>query len=171
MYQQKIVQFSALSVGCSLAIGTAIAMSQTLPAISQTAPATQANCIPLRVVDGNGSTTTRKSISSPGVLPGVNNNWNTDFAVPTGRRFTSYIATITPENAAEYDVTINLKYSNNTSTEVFDGDNLALGRFVPYQLKISTPPEVTRQPYQVNLNIRGTLGNTYQARVFACQAR
>ncbi|MBE9010985.1 hypothetical protein IQ250_12285, partial [Pseudanabaenaceae cyanobacterium LEGE 13415] len=48
---------------------------------------------------------------------------------------------------------------------------LALGRFVPYQLKISTPPEVTRQPYQVNLNIRGTLGNTYQARVSACQAQ
>ncbi|NJK54237.1 MAG: hypothetical protein HC936_18310 [Leptolyngbyaceae cyanobacterium SU_3_3] len=89
MRTQQRLGISILTTS-SLILGTAIAFSQSSPATAQ-------SCIPLRVVEGQGETVTRKRISSPGVVPGVVNNWNTDFAVPTGRRFTSYVATITPE--------------------------------------------------------------------------
>jgi hypothetical protein len=173
MYKQKAVRVSATSLSSSFVIGTAVTIASTIGiALNTTLPATaQQACVPLRAVEGNGETTVRKRISSPGVVPGVNNNWNTDFAVPTGRRFTSYIATITPENAAAYNVGVNLKYNNNTSREVYRQDRIELSRNVPYQIRANTPPGTTRQPYQVNLNVSGTFGNTYQARVFACQTR
>lgn len=162
MLKQKLMGISSIVFGC----GTAVALSIPL---SITSPATAQSCTPLRVVDGQGSTYVRKRISTPGLLPGVNNNWNTDFAVPTGRRFRSYIAVITPENAAGYNVAMNLKYNNNTSRQIYNRNGISLRRDVPYEVRANTPVGYTRQPYQVNLTISGTVGNTYQARVLACQ--
>ena len=161
MNSHTLHKLSSILISGSFAMGIAILWNANSPASAQT-------CVPLRVVDGKGATSVRKRISQPGIAPGVNNNWNTDFAVPAGRRFTSYIATITPENNAGYNVALNLKYSDNTAQEVYKQDRINLRRNVPYRFSAFTPAG-TRQPYQVNLTVSGTFGNTYQARVAACQ--
>lgn len=125
-------------------------------------------CIPLRVVGSQTETIARKRIELRLVNAG---NANVDFAVPTGYRFSRYIATLTPENEAGYKVSVNLKFNDDTSKLVYGEKDLPLKRDVPYQLSIPTPPGLTRQPYQVNLHITGANGNVYRAKVSACYNR
>lgn len=125
-------------------------------------------CIPLRVVGSQTETIARKRIESTIRNAG---NANTDFAVPTGYRFSRYIGTLTPENEAGYKVSVNLKFNDDTSKLVYGEKDLALKRNVPYQLSIPTPPGLTRQPYQINLHITGVNGNVYRARFSACYTK
>lgn len=162
MSLRSLFRFPGILLGGSLIASATVPLSIHLPATAQ-------SCVPLRVVQGNGETLVKKRISQPGAFPLTNSNWNTDFAVPTGTRFTYYVATVTPENAAPYNVAVNLKYNNNTSSEVYKQDGINLRRNVPYQFRAATPAGVSRQPYQVNLTVSGTYGNTYRARVSACQ--
>jgi hypothetical protein len=123
-------------------------------------------CSPLKVIGGQG-TQAQKTISPPGT-PVSRNNWNTDFAVPSGIRFTRYIATVIPGSTAEYNVQVYLKYSNNTDDKIYDQD-IALTQNKP--LRVSGAPRADSSPYQVNVRIGGIdkVGRSYIASVVACR--
>ncbi len=118
------------------------------------------NCRYLKEVATN-QTHIRKSINSI-----IGNNFDTDFAVPTGIRFKSYRATMVPENDGTYGITVNLKYSDNSVSTALRRD-IALRNRNPYTLTFKSP--TARQPYQINLNINGNNRNTYTISVAACQ--
>jgi hypothetical protein len=131
-------------------------------------------CIPLRVLGGEGALQ-RKEVSVPSVpfIPFVpfvriNNNWNTDFAVPGGRVFDYYIATITPEGNVTYGMEMHLKYSNKTADKFFDRtENLREGQ----QFKIVASSRPNNAPYEVNVLVGGVdnaLGTHYTLLVEAC---
>lgn len=147
-----------------------ITLSASLPAIllSMSAPSVsaQGRCTPLKVVGGSG-VEVRKKISQPISVPGVNTNYNTDFIVPDGADYSSYVATITAENAAHYSISMYLKYNNNTSREVYNSKDVYLALNKPFRIK-GTVASGSKEPYQVNLLIRGDLNNTYRASVSGC---
>jgi hypothetical protein len=123
-------------------------------------------CVPLKVIGGNG-TKVKKTVSPLSTLV-TNNNWNTDFAVPGGRSFNRYVATIVPENNANYDVKLNLKYSDNTSNESDRQDNIAVKARQP--LRLEGIPRSQSEPFQVNVFVGGNsaTGNTYTLSVSGC---
>jgi hypothetical protein len=123
-------------------------------------------CVSFKPLEGS-QYEVRKTISSPGVTPGVRNNWDTDFIVPGGTRFIRYITTITSELPANYNVIINFRHSNNTSEQVFRRDGLSLVGGIPFQIVIE-PPASGRQPFQINTNISGRQGTTYRVSVSGC---
>ena len=123
-------------------------------------------CIPFQPLGGTGYEV-RKSVSSTGVTPGVRNNWDTDFVVPPGTRFVRYIATITSETPENYNIIINFRFADLTSQQVFRRDGARLVGGVPFQI-IGEPSSVSRQPIQINTNIRGRQGATYRVSVSGC---
>lgn len=124
-------------------------------------------CTPLKVIGGQG-TQAKKTVSPPGT-PVSRNNWNTDFAVPSGIRFTRYVATIVPGSTAEYNVSVYLKYSNNTDDKIYDQGSIKLTQNQP--LTVSGAPRADSSPYQVNVRIGNieTVGRSYTASVVACR--
>uniref|UniRef100_A0A832H2S9 Uncharacterized protein n=1 Tax=Oscillatoriales cyanobacterium SpSt-402 TaxID=2282168 RepID=A0A832H2S9_9CYAN len=123
-------------------------------------------CQPFQPLGGSGFEV-RKSVSSTGVTPGVRNNWDTDFVVPPGTRFTRYIATITSETPENYNIIINFRYANQTARQVFRRDGVRLVGGVPFQI-IGDPPPGANQPVQINTNISGRQGATYRVSVSGC---
>lgn len=126
----------------------------------------QPKCTPLAVIGGTG-TSVSKSVSG-GVITG--NNYNTDFAVPSGSNFKSFIATIRSDSTRRADMPVEmfLKYSDGTDGRVFQG-NVPLE---PNQAKqISGTPRVGQQPFQVNLKVGsvGTTGFSYTLYVVGCK--
>ena len=123
-------------------------------------------CTPLKVIGAVG-TKVKKTVSPISTLV-TNNNWNTDFAVPGGRSFNRYVATIMPENNANYDVKLNLKYSDKSSGEVYKQDNVAVKAGVP--LNMSGAPRSQSEPFEVNVFVGGisAIGNTYSVSVAGC---
>lgn len=109
----------------------------------------------------------RKSVSSTGVTPGVRNNWDTDFVVPPGTRFTRYIATITSETPENYNIIFNFRFADNTARQVFRRDGVRLVGGVPFQI-IGEPPTGSQQPIQINTNISSRQGATYRVSVSGC---
>jgi hypothetical protein len=136
-------------------------VSGILPVSAQTT-----TCTPLKVVGGQG-TEVKKSVSPPGTLA-TRNNWNTDFAVPGGTTFQKFTAIIVPQDSGKYDITVNLKYSNKTSTEVYKKNSVELTKGQP--LKISGSPSSNNQPYQVAVQVGGVrkVGKTYSVSVVGC---
>lgn len=132
------------------------------------APTVQASetCIAFRPM-GSSSYEVRKTVSSTGVTPGVRNNWDTDFIVPPGTRFTRYIATITSETPETYNIIVNFKFANQTARQVFRRDGVRLVGGVPFQI-IGDPPAGSNQPVQINLNVSGRQGATYRLSVSGC---
>jgi hypothetical protein len=133
-----------------------------------TSAAQAESCIPLDVVNGQG-TEVQKKVSPPGSpLPaGQNfrNNWNTDFAV--NNRTRRYVARIVAINGGKYRVAIHFKYPNNTSDKVYEQTlTLADGKAIA----ISRTPRTNQTPYQINLFVGGVAGfkNAYRASVSAC---
>lgn len=129
-------------------------------------PAQAQTCTALRTVDGPG-TQVQKKVSPPpaGV---TRSNWNTDFAVPSGVRYSRYVATIVPQNQAEYQVQLNLKYADDSSSKVYDrAVSLPRGR----AFTIAGAPRVDANPYQVNVVVGGirAVGNTYTVSVAGCR--
>lgn len=118
------------------------------------------NCQYLKEVATN-QTHIRKSIDSI-----IGKNFDTDFAVPPGMKFTSYKASMVPENEGTYGITVNLKYADNSVSSAFRKD-VALKNRVPYSLDFKSP--TAKQPYQINLNINGNNKNTYTIAVMACR--
>lgn len=125
------------------------------------------NCQLLKEIK-SGQTSVRKEIQNPANLDVkvFENNWNTDFAVPTATKFRSYTATLIPENEAVYDVSINLKYNNDTTVTVHD-QKTAMNRGKTYTFPFESPNN--RQPYQVNFRVKGDNNNAYRLSVMACR--
>jgi hypothetical protein len=156
-------------IGISLAVGL---LGTTLVSIPWLARAeklgqTSNNCQSLKEIK-SGDTTVRKVIQNPLDLDfkAFENNWNTDFAVPTATKFQTFTASLTPENEAVYDVAVNLKYNDDTTITVHD-KKTAMQRGKKYTFPFESPNN--RQPYQVNLKVKGDNNNAYTIAVAACR--
>lgn len=155
--------YRAATFGCrSLAVPVVATLPQT--------------CVPLTVVGGRtGQTQINKKVTGP-TLPGpfglrfTRSNWNTDWLVPSPERFERFIATITPEDgkAESFNVRLHLKYSDETSDELFNTKHYDIG--AGQSLEIAAIPRPGRQPYQVNLYVGGLshTGDRYSATVRGC---
>lgn len=130
-------------------------------------PANAEVCTRLGVVEGKGTVTIQKKVSVPGT-PTSRSNWNTDFAVPGGTRFTRYVATIVPINGGKYKLQMNLKYSNKTADKVYDKTVEVRDR---QTITMSGSPRLNASPYQVNISVGGVeaVGNSYTASVSGCR--
>jgi hypothetical protein len=144
---------------------TALLFSVQLPTQAET-------CTPLSLVGGQGSEVT-KIVSGP-TIPGPfgikvkRNNWNTDWAVPGGRKFQRFVATIVSENGGSFDIRMFLKYSDQTAEEFFNQNGKRLEPGTP--LKIEATPRPEDNPFQVNVFVNGlpAIGQTYRASVVGC---
>ncbi|AFY74073.1 hypothetical protein Syn7502_02051 [Synechococcus sp. PCC 7502] len=145
---------------------TVLGLTGLLLGLSFALPIQAETCSALKVIGANG-TKVQKTVSPISTLV-TNNNWNTDFAVTGGRSFNRYVATIIPENNANYDVKLNLKYSDNSSTEVDKRDNVAVK--VRQPLRLEGIPRSQGEPFQVNVFVGGinAIGNTYTVSVAGC---
>lgn len=149
-------KFLTILDGVSIAASTVVL---SLPTQAQTfPPAAPKDCIYLKEI------TTRRPIIRK-VVARNNTNANTDFAVPTGRSFSSYIGMFLPENNDRYRVEANLKYNDGTSSTVVKRD-IQARRFFVYQQPFRTPTGV--QPFQINARITGNANTAYQVAVLAC---
>jgi hypothetical protein len=152
---------------------TAFGMAATITGVGMGfSAAALADCRPLQVIGGSG-TRVEKEVSPPGTLIFVNNNWNTDFAVPSDANFNYFIATMTAKNRGEYDVKMYLKYNDNTDdkfverTVFVDRDNEVVR--LPAAPDVATPRRY-EDPYQVNVFVGGieATGNVYELEVSGC---
>jgi hypothetical protein len=109
----------------------------------------------------------QKTISASGVTPGFRNNWDTDFIVPGGTRFTRYIATITSVTPENFNIIVNFRFPDKTASQVFRRDGVRLVGGVPFQI-IGDPPTGARQPFQINMNVSGRQGTSYRLSVSGC---
>ncbi|TYQ25242.1 hypothetical protein [Pseudanabaena sp. UWO310] len=123
-------------------------------------------CTALNVIGANG-TSVKKTVSPFSTLV-TNNNWNTDFAVPSEQSFSQFVATIVPENIANYDLELNLKYSDESSDTSYKKENVGVTFAHPLNLVGRSRPN--SNPYQVNVFIGGlnAIGNTYTVSVEGC---
>ncbi|MFM8293707.1 MAG: hypothetical protein ACKN9E_04070 [Microcystaceae cyanobacterium] len=135
-------------------------------------PSHAETCMPLSLVGGEGSEVT-KTVSGP-TLPGPfgikikRNNWNTDWAVPGGRKFRRFVATIVAENGGTFDIRMFLKYSDQTAEEFFNQNGKRLKANQPLTIEATPRPE--DNPFQVNVFVNGlpAIGQTYRAEVVGC---
>lgn len=136
-----------------------------LPAVAET-------CIPLSLVGGEGSEVS-KTVSQP-TIPGpfgitiTRNNWNTDWAIPGGINFNRFVTTITAPNGGSFNIRMFLKYSDQTSEDIFNKDSVAIDSKKP--LIIEKKSSSDDFPFQINLFIGGLnqIGNSYTASVVGC---
>lgn len=150
-----------LPAGLPPALLGCLLTTASLPAIAQP------DCQLLSVL-GSGDTAVRKSVSPPATFFSKN-NWNTDFLVPQGEFFSSFIAEIKPENSGEYTVKMFLKYGNDTADKVYDRKAVPLENGEP--LLITGNVRSGEQPYQINLLVGGiqASGDPYTATVQGCR--
>ena len=141
-----------------LSIATA-AMMVHQPTQAQTSASATRNCVLLREVS-----TRQRTIRK--VITLNNTNANTDFAVPPGTRFNSYIARVIPENNSRYQIDVSLKYNNGSSSKMVSR-SIEARRFFLYSQPFQTP--TNRQPFQVNTRIAGSRNTAYQVSVLGCQ--
>lgn len=130
-------------------------------------------CQLLEVIGGQGTIQT-KEVSVPSVpyipfIPlALNNNWNTDFAVPGGKPFRTFTVTITPDRDVKYGIEFHLKYSNGTADKFFH-KTLELKANKPFTLTGTSRPQDV--PFQVNVLVGGlenAIGSNYTLAVKAC---
>ncbi len=123
-------------------------------------------CTSLNIIGASG-TSAKKTVSPFSTLV-TNNNWNTDFAVPSEQSFSRFVATIVPEKRADYDLELNLKYSNETSDRSYKKGNV--GVTFGHLLHLVGIPRPNSEPYQVNVFVGGlnAIGNTYTVSVEGC---
>ena len=129
-------------------------------------PANAQTCSLLKVVEGKGAYSVQKKVSAAST-PVSPSNWNTDFAVPSGRRFSRYAVTIRAKNGGVYNVQMNLKYANRTADKVYDQKvTLKDGGAA----NISGSPRLNAEPYQVNVVVGGipVTGNAYTVVASGC---
>lgn len=145
-----------VATGASAALLTAVSHAQT-PQTAPPLPALQKNCVFLKEVS-TGQIQIRKVVRV--------GNENTDFAVPTGIRFRSYIAQFLPENNASYQANLFFKYNDGTNSRVFS-KTIAGKRFQREVGAFRSP--TARQPFQINFNVSSNRNNAYQVAVMACR--
>lgn len=147
--------------GLTLVAGMAIA--------SFAAPLQEAQaqtCTPLTAV-GSTSTEIEKTVSPPGT--GVTqDNWNTDFVVPTDTSYSSYRVIVNPMSDGEFDIELYLKYPDDTADEEYSTTAYSLG--ADEIITLSAEPRLTEDPYQVNVQVGGilALGDTYTVAAYGC---
>jgi hypothetical protein len=134
-------------------------------------PALAVTCQPLGVVKGEGNQV-QKTVTLPSVPIGIgrlfNNNWNTDFSVPSNASYATYVATLIPEDDGTYSIRMNLKYSDGTHDKVYDNKpKLAANQ----PLKMSGSPRLNEQPYQINIFVGDpdSVGKSYKISVSGCR--
>ncbi|WP_084555007.1 hypothetical protein [[Phormidium ambiguum] IAM M-71] len=142
-----------VATGASAALLTAVSHAQTPPPL----PPLQRNCVFLKEVS-TGQIQIRKVVRV--------GNENTDFAVPTGIRFTSYVAQFLPENNANYQANLFFKYNDGSNARVFS-KTIAGKRFQREVGAFRSP--TGRQPFQINFNVSSNRNNAYQVAVMACR--
>lgn len=147
-------RFLAVVGGVSIAVTTL-----TLQQPAQAFPPAPANCVYLNEV-ATSRPVIRKQVATN------NSNANTDFAVPTGRRFTSYIGRLIPENNSRFTAEVNLKYNDGSSSTAVTR-TIEARRFFLYNQPFRTPTD--RQPFQVNARVTGSRNTAYQVAVLACE--
>jgi hypothetical protein len=137
---------------------TAAAIALAPPAQAQSFPVAPKGCVYLREI-----TTGRPFIRK--VIERNNSNANTDFAVPTGTRWVTYVGRMIPENNATYKAEVNLKYNDNSTAQAVNR-TIQARRFYRYDQPFRTPTE--RQPFQINGRVTGDRNTAYQIAVLAC---
>jgi hypothetical protein len=130
-------------------------------------PVTAATCRAFPVVGGEGASV-EKTVSPPGASVVYRNNWNTDFAVEPTASYRRYVATIRAKDAGEYTIRMNLKYSDNTSDEVY---NKTVSLKEGESINISGNSRRNEIPYQVNVYVGelNAVGKTYRTSVIGCR--
>lgn len=121
-------------------------------------PSTTQGCIYLKEI-----TTGKPRVRQ--VIALNNSNANTDFAVPTGTKFSSYIARLIPENNSRYQADVNLKYNDGSSSTAVSR-TIDARRFYLYNQPFRTP--TNRQPFQINTRVTGSRRTAYEVSVLAC---
>lgn len=151
----------------SLATGTiftaAIAAVSLMPIMTAEAQ----TCVPLGIVEGE-STEITKIVSPPGLFV-LQNNWNTDFVVPSNGNFSEFVVTLVSNEGTTYDIDVNLKYNDNTVDTPFSRRSFTMVENEPFE--ISAPSRVGENPFQVNVRVGGleAEGNSYTASVMGCR--
>jgi hypothetical protein len=140
-------------------------------------PAFPSNCEALPLVGGEGSEVT-KEISPPGVripLPGpvsagTRNNWHTDWFISGGQAYQSYMVILIPHSNREYDVSMYLKYPDDTNQRFYREQRIELSANQPITVDV-TPDRTDVNPHQVNTNIGGirAVGARYTVAVAGCR--
>ncbi|MFN5514767.1 MAG: hypothetical protein ACK5CA_08455 [Cyanobacteriota bacterium] len=135
-------------------------------------PTQAETCAPLSLLGGQGSEVT-KTVSGPTIpapfgIKIKRNNWNTDWAVPGGRKFKKFVATIVSEDGGSFDIRMFLKYSDQTNEEFFNQNSQRLEPGQPLNIEAAPRPE--DNPFLVNVFVNGlpAIGQTYRASVVAC---
>lgn len=145
-----------IASGVSIAVVTA---SLYLSQSAQALPPAPTNCRYLKEV-ATGRPIIRKTVATN------NSNANTDFAVPTGTSFKSYIGRLIPENNSRFVAEANLKYNDGSSSTVVSR-TIDARRFYLYNQPFRTPTD--RQPFQINARVTGSRNTAYQVAVLACE--
>lgn len=141
-------------------------------------PAFSRNCEPLPLVGGEGSEVT-KEISPPSLnipLPGpasagTRNNWHTDWYIPNNRTYQSYVVIFMPHNNRDYDVSMYLKYPDDTNQRFYQKQRSSFDANAPITVEVA-PERLDLAPYQVNTNIGGVqaVGARYTVAVAGCRS-
>ncbi|MGK7942922.1 MAG: hypothetical protein AB4058_00450 [Microcystaceae cyanobacterium] len=149
----------------SLGLGVAVSASSLMTAPSALAqtPSIPENCQMLEEIT-TGMTEIRKKIRRRLVQ---GDNFNTDFAVPSGVAFKNYKAMMTVENDADYDLAVNLKYADNSVASALAKNKVPMVRGENYDLDFTAP--TAGQPYQINLVVSGPNNNVYTIAIMACE--
>jgi hypothetical protein len=156
--------------------GSESTQEQSAPVSDAPFPAFPSNCEPLPVVGGEGNEITKEvsppsfSASVPGpVSPRIRSNWRTDWFVPTGRTYTSYVVIFMPRANRNFDVSMSLRYPDDGNQRFFRRRRVDFRANEPITVE-ATPDRVDLAPFQVNTNVGGVqaVGARYTMAVAGC---
>lgn len=147
------------------------------PTVDAPLPTFPSNCEALPLIGGEGSEVT-KEISPPGLnipLPGplsagTRNNWHTDWVVSSGGAYQTYMVILMPHTNREYDISMYLKYPDDTNQQFYQEQRINLTANEPITVEV-TPERSDLTPYQVNTNVGGiqAVGARYTVAVAGCR--
>lgn len=163
----KIAKSPIQSIRRYFAHAAVLGMTTAALGLGISSSAQAQTCRALEDVGGGGVEVT-KTVSTFGVLF-IRSNWHTDFAVPGGGNFQYFVATILPQEGTTYDIDMNLKYSDDTTDEVFTTRNMVLTEGEPFRIRADS--RRGDNPFRINVRVGGTQaeGNTYTVSVSACR--
>jgi hypothetical protein len=119
-------------------------------------------CVLLEEVT-TGQTEIRKRIENRIITQG---NWSTDFVVPSGQEFSYFVAILSPEHNAPYELIVNFKHRETPTVEQVYSNRADLEEGEVYAVPLQS--STSRQPFQVNTRVGGTNGDVYTIAVAAC---
>lgn len=140
-------------------------------------PSFPSNCELLPVVGGEGSEITKTvsppslSVPLPGpVSAGTRNNWHTDWFMPTGPVYTSYMIIFMPRENRNFDVSMFLKFPDATNQRFYRRRRVDFRANEPVTVEV-TPERTDLAPFQINTNIGGVqaVGARYTVAAAGCR--